>query len=447
MVKPMPGAPVLSPPDAASVLPGPADLPAVGSQTRWTVLQRLRRSPDLDPQPWIEALASGLLPLESDLLVVLAERCDAPQAVALLECWLQRLPREPHLPALIGQRRDPVWAARLRRALSEEDVEVRAVLLPLLGHQRDPADFPRLRALLVQPGPLPVRHAALEALQRGLSAWPVQALRRTLSEVARDLHPVLAGGAVDALARLPAARADLLRLARHRLAPEVGERLQRRLRRLPAAPLLLLVHGRSGGCIPAELQALAAELEHRRGSPVRLQALTDPAPPRLPQGSPLAPPTTLVPLLLLPGSHVRHDLPGLAAALGLQGPLRRLPFLGAWPSWQRALAAEVATLAGEAEAGGAPVQLLHHPLQGPLAERYLTLLARRCGAVCRPASFDTSGAAATLLAATPASLPLALAANRLTDSLQAADPGGQALPLLARPRLWHTLLEALQALP
>jgi sirohydrochlorin ferrochelatase len=107
-----------------------------------------------------------------------------------------------------------------------------------------------------------------------------------------------------------------------------------------ATPLLLLVHGRSGGAIPAELTALAADLEDRRAAPVLLQALTAAAPPAPPaslSGSPL----TLVPLLLLPGTHVRLDLPAVAAHWRRQGPLRRLPFLGAWDVWQQALADEV----------------------------------------------------------------------------------------------------------
>ncbi|MDA1246740.1 MAG: hypothetical protein O2787_05525, partial [Cyanobacteria bacterium] len=86
---------------------------------------------------------------------------------------------------------------------------------------------------------------------------------------------------------------------------EVGDRPT------PAHPLLLVVHGRSGGELPEELVSLAAELEHRRGAPVRLQALSAVAPPepqQLALGNQLL---TLVPLLLLPGGHVRRDLPAI----------------------------------------------------------------------------------------------------------------------------------------
>jgi hypothetical protein len=47
----------------------------------------------------------------------------------------------------------------------------------------------------------------------------------------------------------------------------------------------------------------------------------------------------------------------------------------------------------------------------------------------------------------PAVLPLALAANRLTDSLQALAPAWDSRPLLTRPRLRQVLLEALASLP
>jgi hypothetical protein len=170
---------------------------------------------------------------------------------------------------------------------------------------------------------------------------------------------------------------------------------------------------------------------------------------------------------------VRHDLPRLAAELGHQGPLRRLPFLGSWTVWQRALAIELQALAAAAEPGQGPPLLLHHPLQGPLAARYLAVLTRRCGVSCRPASFDASDpqaadrdaaalraaashaaepqATAAALGATAISpdavmLPLALAANRLTDRLAASAPCLDSRPLLQRPRLRQVLLAALEAL-
>lgn len=456
----------------AAAPPTPADLPVSGDPRRWPQLQRLRRLADLQPLPWLAAIEAGTLALEADLVAILAPHLDAEGAARLLACWLRQEPPDPAIPPLLGHRRDPLWADRLRAHLAEAGPERRLQLLPLLGAQRDPADFPLLRSLLLDPGPLALRLAALEALSLGLSAWPLAPLRAALLELVGDLQPALARGSLDLLARLPGARRDLLRLASGRLDPALEPRLRRRLAALPAAPLLLLVHGRAGGSIPEALQRLAEELQQRRGAPVQLLALTDPQPPRLPAADPMAAAPTLVPLLLLPGSHVRHDLPRLAAELRRQGPLRRLPFLGSWPQWQRALAAELAPPAAPGDGDQATPLLLHHPLQGALAERYLALLARRCGAVCRATGFEDgtdlswlAGAAAdrepalrppscgqeAQPAADPAPqrvvLPLALAANRLTERLAALAPSLDARPLLQRPRLRRMLVEALEALP
>ena len=215
-----------------------------------------------------------------------------------------------------------------------------------------------------------------------------------------------------------------------------------------ASPLLLVVHGRAGGVIPAELQALAGDLEAGRGAAVGLEALTAVEPPAPPCGSggvPLA----LVPLFLLPGSHVRRDVPRIAERCRHTGPCRRLPFLGAWPAWQRALAAELAALAAAVEAtpGGPPATqrplLLHHPLEGPLAAAFLAHLEAVTGARCHPTSYSATTPEDAPLPLPGPALPLALAANRLTDAM----PPSLGLPLLQRPRFRAVVLDALMALP
>ncbi|MFM7087469.1 MAG: CbiX/SirB N-terminal domain-containing protein [Cyanobium sp.] len=432
----------------------PADLPPAGDPQRWSWLQELRRHPPAAIEPWLEALESGTLPLERDLVTVLAEHLDGEGAIRLLACWLQQPQLDPELPALFAHRRDPLWAQRLRQILGPESTApssaesraswVAVALLPLLGHQRDRCDFPRLRGALLDPGPLVLRQAALEGLCRGLSAWPLAPLRQTLMQAAGDLQPRLAAAALDALARLPAARPSLLALEAMALAPELEQRRQRRLQALPVSPLLLLVHGRSGGEQPAELQELAAELSRRRGAPVWLQTLTGTPLPALQQRSALETPLTLVPLLLFPGNHVRSDLPALAQLLRRGGPLRRRPFLGAWQPWQQALAREVAATADRwpGPSRSASPRLLHHPLEGALAGRFLAMLARRCGGCCQAASPDA------LPRGDGPWLPLALASNRLTEALQAAGwEAAASRPLLARDKLRQVLLEQLLALP
>lgn len=436
-------------------------------------LQRWRRISGWQPAGWVTAIEDGSVAVDVDLLTVLAERLDGPSALRLLRWWWQLPEPDPRWPPLMGGVRDPELAGWLRDRLASPDQpghpETIACLLPLLGFQRQPQDGPVLARWALAPQPGAVRRAALEGLAVGLSAWPQAALAPWLRRLAADLDPGLAAAAVDLLARLPTARAQLVALGGVPLDAAVEQRRQRRLAGLSlpqamASPLLLVVHGRSGGSVPRELQELAAELERRRRAPVLLQALTGTPPGWAAAGdAPSRPPLTLVPLMLLPGGHVRHDIPAIAAHWRRQGPVRRRPFLGAWPAWQRALAAELAELVAfavaRAPASQSPAQpppqplLLHHPLEGSLARRFLSHLEASTGARCVPAAYSDPNGEGLLSSLIPAPiadgvappplLPLALAANRLTDSL--ASLVGP--PLLQRPRFRQLLLAELEALP
>ncbi len=270
--------------------PLPSQLPPEGSPERWPWLQRLRRADAVATAPWLEAVEQGSLPAASDLVAVLVEKLDGAGSARLLRWWLS-LPvsSEPAVVAqrlelldLIGRRRDPACAALLRAAIAERPS---VALLPLLGHQRDSHDFACLEQLARQAGPSPLRRAALEGLAVGLSVWPQAALQQLLLELCNDLDGPLASQAVDLLARLPSAREGLEQVLGRPLDPVTEARARRRLASLPRCPLLLVVHGRAGGVIPEELQALARDLERRRRAPVRLQTLSgnvappDPAAP------------------------------------------------------------------------------------------------------------------------------------------------------------------------
>ena len=214
-------------------------------------------------------------------------------------------------------------------------------------------------------------------------------------------------------------------------------------------PLMLLVHGRSQGVIPAELQTLAGELEQRRCSPVQLLALSGGLQVPTPAFCAAAAERgglLLAPLLLLPGAHVRQDLPGIAARWRALGTLERLPFLGAWPCWQQQLAALVAEQTGRSRS----VLWLHHPVEGELALRYRDHLVRRCGGAALAASF-TDPASGLPLPQRQDQIwqPLALAANRLTETLELLPLRDAELrpPLLQQPALRRFLLERLAALP
>ena len=470
----------------------------------WAQLQALRRGA-LPVQPWIDDLARGAVAPDPLLLAALWGRLDRPAVQRLLgsplgldpsalltagrrelpllasepavqQAWLEPLlahvPSRPRAEApawleLLGQFRDPRVAVCLRAALQDMQAAAPAPaewqpLLPLLGQQRDPVDAQLLLRLATEPAPSPWRRAALEGLALGLAAWPVDPLIAGLATLARDLDAGLAAAAVDLLARLPQAAActRLRGLLAESLDPAVRARLLRRLR---LSPLVLLVHGRQGGVIPPELQALAADLEQRRGAPVLLQALTA-EPPEPPaafwQAAGRAEALTLVPLLLLPGGHVRRDLPAIAAvwrrrAEAMQLQLRRRPFLGAWPSWQQAL------VQLRLRAEPAALCWLHHPLEDPLGKRYLAHLAAVLGSSGLATPYTASTADLHLQPdRSVVLLPLTLAANRLSESLAAAlrsadhppvAASSEALtllpPLLDSPALRQFLLSALEVLP
>ncbi len=445
----------------ADAPPRPADLPSSTDPGRWPFLQRLRQLPQLEVEAWLQAIESGALQPEPDLLSTLAGHWGKEAPLRLLRWWARQREPDARLPWLVGLQRTPALATWLRgqlrgdpeRLAASHPAVLLAGLLPLLGHQRDARDWPLLSAWVQAAVPALLRRAALEGVAVGLPAWPRPALRSCLLQLAKDLDPQLAAVAVDLLARLPGCRRQLVPLSRCPLDGSVAQRLQRRLAATPVQPLLLVVHGRSGGALPAELVSLAAELERRRGAPVRLQALTASAPP---DGAPLLAaglPLTLVPLLLLPGGHVRHDVPAIAAHWRRHTQVRRLPFLGAWPCWQRALRRELQELQEAGARGQERPLLLHHPLAHPLAERYLAWLERVCGGRAVPTAYGaTANTAAAYSAAEPEdpslsfvapALPLVLAANRLTERL----PGPTGVPLLQRPRLRAVLLDALEALP
>jgi len=405
---------------------------------RWQALQQLRRGGLDRPLDWLEALADPEGGCDGPLLRLIAETVDpdGPEAATLL-AWVLAAPAtgwaEP-LAALtpLLVRRRPALAAGLRRALGRGGD---ALLLPLLGSQRDPADAALLIDRARRPGPADERRAALEALARGFSAWPPRPLRQLLLALAHDLDPLLAAGAVDLLDRLPWPLLGLDRLDGARLDPAVAARLARRRARRRPSDLLLLAHGRAGGLAPAELSSLADELGRRRGGRVFLQVLTDPDAVVAADPAPL----TLLPLFLLPGEHVRHDVAVVADAWRRRGwPLRRLPYLGAWPAWRQGLAQALA----EQRALGRQPLLLHHPLSGPLACRHGAALTRRLGVPCRPWDGAEAEGAAAYMEGQPSTVPvpLALATNRLTEALAAP-------PLLLQPRFRSLLLEQLLHLP
>lgn len=200
--------------------------------------------------------------------------------------------------------------------------------------------------------------------------------------------------------------------------------LLRKLRSRDPWPLLLVVHGQSGGVVPPLVDQWLTPLAERRGAPVWVQALTaEPLP--LPPDQRLL----LVPLLLTPGSHVRHDLPAIRHRLRCAGHrVVQLPFLGAWMPWLEHLAALAAAPSCSS--------LLHHPLRVGVADRYLAALRQKLGVVPVSALGGVAG---------QDPLPLALAPNRMTAQLQ--DEGIAAPALLERPATRDLVFNLLLNLP
>jgi hypothetical protein len=216
------------------------DLPPLGSAERVAFLRRLASAAGFSVLPWVEAIEAGAVAPEPDLLRVLAPRLDAAVALRLLNLAL-RPPAggevDPVLLETAGGVRHPRLAARLRSELGAPcDPATASLLVPLLGHQRDPRDFALLQRLALEPGPLSLRHASLEGLARGLPCWPEQDLATMLETLAGDLDAGLAATAVDLLVRLPGGVAILRRLASADLDPQVRSRLERRLRGWPGGP-------------------------------------------------------------------------------------------------------------------------------------------------------------------------------------------------------------------
>ena len=471
------------------------ELAEPGSAERWQQLQLLRRRPH-DVERWLELLLIAEQELDVDLLAALIPVLNRAQVERLLagpvglnpacviqavqqqwpslaaepsvqQAWLEPLlvhcaqvqpPQRSTWLQLLGLFRDPRVAVLLRQSVEVAPLpEGVWMLLPLLGLQRQPQDAALLGRLALEPGPLALRHQALEALALGLSAWPQPALIQVLIPLVSDLDAGLAGKAVDLLARLPGAAVALRSCLTQALAHEVLQRLQRRL---GCTPVVLLVHGRREGRIPQELETLATALAHRRGAPVLLQALTAAAPEPQPafwHAAQRSGAVTLVPLLLLPGGHVRSDLPAIAthwnAVARSQGvALKRRPFLGSWPAWQQALAA---AFRSRRVAAGRCGVWLHHPLDGALAGRFVEHLSGVLEAPALAATYSDPMASLEPRHRGAVLLPLTLAANRLSETLelalsqsnQAPDQADVLPPLLHWPELHQIVLDALTLLP
>ena len=200
-----------------------------------------------------------------------------------------------------------------------------------------------------------------------------------------------------------------------------------------ATALRLVIHGRSGGLVPPCLQQIVVAVAERRAAPVELEVLTAKHPSPVQCGS-----QWLVPLLLLPGSHARSDVPLIRNRLKAEGVVvKSLPFLGAWDCWWVLMSRWIEDVAAKHPS----LALVHHPLRPGLSERFLTSIQRRFDLPVVP--FDAWDQFANDHP-NVVPLPLSLAPNRMSEALRQA--GG--LPsLLEDPQLRQGLIHCLALLP
>jgi sirohydrochlorin ferrochelatase len=185
------------------------------------------------------------------------------------------------------------------------------------------------------------------------------------------------------------------------------------------------------------VDAFAAALAERRGTAVTIEALSA-GPARLPRS---AGRLGLVPLLLLPGWHVRRDLPAIRRRLVADGmAVQSHPFLGAWPAWLDHLRQWLAAVRRQ----GRRPAVVHHPLDTALGHRYLAMLERRLE-VPLLTTDDAQAYRGRGGWGPRCLLPLALAPNRMTDAL--ASLPLEAPHLLAHPPSRSLLLDLLGRLP
>ena len=200
-----------------------------------------------------------------------------------------------------------------------------------------------------------------------------------------------------------------------------------------ATALRLVIHGRSGGLVPPCLQQIVVAVAERRAAPVELEVLTAEHPSPVQCGS-----QWLVPLLLLPGSHARSDVPLIRGRLRAEGVVvKSLPFLGAWDCWWVLMSRWIEDVAAKHPS----LALVHHPLRPGISDRFLASIQRRFDLPVVP--FDAWDQFANDHP-NVVPLPLSLAPNRMSEALRQA--GG--LPsLLEDPQLRQGLIHCLALLP
>ena len=133
--------------------------------------------------------------------------------------------------------------------------------------------------------------------------------------------------------------------------------------------LHLLVHGSRGGEIHPSLHLLVEQLKNHKNRSVSIEALTDENPERIDIGRRSM---FLVPLFLLPGSHVCFDVPKIFNRLKDDGKnIKLFPFIGSFLPWL--------SLIGDLIINQSPLvkpALIHHPVSSDTSGAFLKALEK-----------------------------------------------------------------------
>ena len=131
--------------------------------------------------------------------------------------------------------------------------------------------------------------------------------------------------------------------------------------------LHLLVHGSRGGEIHPSLLSLVDQLKQHKNRSVSIEALTDDNPEQIYIGNRSM---FLVPLFLLPGSHVCFDVPKIFKRLQEEGQnIKLFPFLGSYMPWLSLIDDLITN-----QNSFVKPALIHHPVSSETSSAFLKSL-------------------------------------------------------------------------
>ena len=132
----------------------------------------------------------------------------------------------------------------------------------------------------------------------------------------------------------------------------------------------LIIHGSKNGFVHPIMDIIINQVQKRRGKLVELEVLTENS-----YQTSSSKFIWLVPLFLLPGNHVRIDVPLIRNRLKNELINSKLtPYIGSWNNWIHILVEMI-----KVEKKSVTPVLLHHPLRSKIASDHMLFLGNRLG--------------------------------------------------------------------